>query len=117
MACKYTYKGNEYTRGQILDQIMKGGLSVQIINEQKSRKILSDYFGESYGETQMSVVMGLIDGKALGQHQEDSSILLSSLATESVVHHEAFHRAWQLLSQEERDIAVKEFKKKKDWKD
>lgn len=114
MACKYTYKGNEYTRGQILDQIMKGGLSLQVLNQQKARDEIKRITGMT--DAQIEFVKGLIDGKALGRMLSDGNILLSEMSSESTAYHEAFHRVWQgSLTSEERNTAIREFKTNKNW--
>lgn len=114
MACKYIYKGNEYTRGQILDQIMKGGLSVQVLDQQKARDEIKRITGMT--DSQIEFVKGLIDGKALGRMLSDGNILLSEMSSESTAYHEAFHRVWQgSLTSEERNAAIKEFKTNKNW--
>lgn len=114
MACKYIYKGNEYTRGQILDQIMKGGLSLQVLDQQKARDEIKRITGMT--DAQIEFVKGLIDGKALGRMLSDGRILLSEMASESTAYHEAFHRVWQgSLTSEERNAAIREFKTNKNW--
>jgi len=114
MACKYIYKGNEYTRGQILDQIMKGGLSLQVLDQQKARETIKRITGMT--DAQIEFIKGLIDGKALGRMLSDGRILLSEMASESTAYHEAFHRVWQgSLTSEERNAAIREFKTNKNW--
>jgi len=114
MACKYIYKGNEYTRGQILDQIMKGDISLQVLDQQKARDEIKRITGMT--DAQIEFVKGLIDGKALGRMFSDGNILLSEMASEATAYHEAFHRVWQgSLTSEERNAAIKEFKTNKNW--
>jgi hypothetical protein len=114
MSCLYNYKNKQYTRKELLDLIVTGQVLPGTIDKVAARQEIQRITGMDAEE--ISFVKGLIDNGSIGRLLSDGKILLSDMATESTVYHEAFHRIWQgALSQNERSAAKKEFLSKKNW--
>jgi len=112
MSCTYKLQGKEYTRSEILSEIEKGIISPSYVSEQKARKVLRDLLGMD--NTQIEFINGLIEGKAIGRLLKDGNILLSNLATDSTVYHEAFHRVFRgAISSSDRLSLIKDIKSRK----
>jgi hypothetical protein len=111
MSCTYIYNGREYSRAGVLRALSQGPSAMS----KSAMDFLTTKLGMSPSEVE--VVTGLIDNKALGQFTEDGRILLSSMADDSVAYHEAFHRVFRMyLTPEERQAYYKEFRKKANYK-
>ena len=111
MSCTYIYNGREYSRTGVLRALSQGPSAMS----KSAMDFLTSKLGMSPSE--IEVVTGLIDNKALGQFTEDGRILLSSMADDSVAYHEAFHRVFRMyLTPEERQAYYKEFRKKANYK-
>ena len=115
MSCTYEFQNKVYSRSEILSEIEKGIISPSYISEQKARKIVRDLLGMD--DTQIEFINGLIDEKAIGRLLNDGNILLSNLATESTVYHEAFHRVFRgAISRADRLSLIKDIKSRKNWR-
>jgi len=111
MSCTYIYNGREYSRTGVLRALSQGPSAMS----KSAMDFLTTKLGMSPSEVE--VVTGLIDNKALGQFTEDGRILLSTMADDSVAYHEAFHRVFRMyLTPEERESYYKEFRKKSNYK-
>jgi len=116
MSCRYVYNGNEYSRGEMLKLIKDGKIaSAKVVDQSFAKEELRRITGMT--DSQIGFVKGLIEDRAIGQLNDDGTILLSDMATTSTVYHEAFHRVWQgALTAQEREAAVNELKTNKNWK-
>lgn len=111
MSCTYIYRGKAYSKVGLLKVLSK--TDPVITNEAK--EFLRSKLGML--DSEIEIVQGLIDGKALGRFLEDGKILLSNLADDSVLYHESFHRVFRMmLMPNERTAIHEDFKKRSDWK-
>lgn len=116
MACTYWYNGIEYTKSGIANLIRNGEVSFSNLDEAKAKSYLVNELGMK--EEDIEFTAKLIDNKSLGRFTEDGKIILSSLANDSTVYHEAFHRVFNMyIDESQRKALIDEFKKRKNYKE
>jgi len=111
MSCTYTYNGKQYSKAGVLRAISQDPSTIS--------KAAMNFLTSKLGmlESEVEVVAGLIDNKALGQFTEDGKILLSGFADDSVVYHEAFHRVFRMfMTPQDRAKYYNEFRKRPNYK-
>lgn len=105
MTCQYVFKGESYSRPEIIKKIQDENLHI-IGNKMAAGKWLKEKLGD---DQIVQWVSTLIDGRSFGQFQKDGTILLSELFEKGTEYHEAFHRVWQtFLSPQERKAILAE---------
>lgn len=113
MSCTYTYNGRKYSREGMLRQLAKSPSTV--LNSESAKSYLAEKLGMSGPEVE--IVTGLIENRSLGRFMNDGKILLSSMADDAIVRHEAFHRVWRMyVTKEERKNIILGFRNKADYK-
>ncbi len=113
MACKFTYKGNTYSREEILDKIQNDNIYVEG-NYSEEKQWLEDKLGLTENKD-FELIKGLIESGSFGKFMEDGKILLSENFEQGTAYHEAFHRVYNMyLTKEQRQILIQEFDTRKD---
>jgi hypothetical protein len=112
MSCDYIYRGRKYSKIGLLKVLAQA----QSFVSEDAREFMRSKMGML--DSQIEIVQGLIDGKSLGRFLEDGDLLMSNMADDSVLYHEAFHRVFRMfLTPEEREQIYNDFKQRPDWKD
>lgn len=113
MACEFTYKGDTYSREEIIDKIKDENLYVEG-NYSKEKQWLEDKLGLNE-DKDFELIKGLMESGSFGKFMEDGKILLSENFEQGTSYHEAFHRVFNMyLSDNERSILRAEFNSRKD---
>lgn len=108
--CTFKYKNKEYSRQGLLAKLAAdlSAFSDDSIEFLKTKLGMSD--------SEIMIVSGLIDRGSLGRFKADGRIILSNMATDNVVYHEAFHRVYRAcITPKEREQIQKQFRKRTDW--
>ena len=72
-------------------------------------------FGQKFADSEVDLVVGLIQEEGYGAFTQDGKILLSNLAEAGTEYHEAFHRVWRrFTSPAERSRLIAEFELRAD---
>lgn len=106
MSCTYVFKNKEYTESGIKQLISKGGLKLGDFElaRENLRKILN------MDDSEIELVHGLINNRAVGLFQADGKILLSDSFVQGDEYHEAFHRVFQMmLTEKQQKVLLKEY--------
>jgi len=110
--CTHTYLGQVYSKDRLIRKIAS---ELPVIDQTESIRWLENHFDMSNHE--VTITVGLIDGRSLGRFVDDANTLLSDRAGLNIAKHEGFHRVWRTyLTTDERTSVIKEFKRKtKNW--
>lgn len=108
--CDYLYLGKRYSREGLIRAITINPPGISV----KAKELLRSKLGMQ--DSEIEIVKGLIDAKAIGRFRADASILLSGFAIDQTAYHEAFHRVYRsYLTPDERLTYAEQFKERYKW--
>lgn len=108
MGCLYIHNGNYYTERQLLE---KFNSTSERVNSARDWLLLNT----NMNSEELIIVNGLLNNDSLGRMLNDGKIIISNLAPDSLIYHEAFHRIFNLFATDsDRFKLIDEFKQRKD---
>ena len=108
MSCLYIHNGNYYTERQLLE---KFNSTSERVNSARDWLL----FNTNMNSEELIIVNGLLNNDSLGRMLNDGKIIISNLAPDSLIYHEAFHRIFNLFATDsDRFKLIDEFKQRKD---
>ncbi len=108
MSCLYIHNGIYYTEKQLLEKFNSHSQRTSTAREWLLSKT-------NMNLNELSIVNGLLSNDSLGRMLEDGKIIISNLAPDSVIYHEAFHRIFNFFATDkDRLTLINEFNQRKD---
>jgi hypothetical protein len=108
MGCLYTYNGKNYTEKELLE---KFNSTSERVNSAREWLLINT----NMNSEELTIVNGLLSNNSLGRMLNDGKIIISNLAPDSLIYHEAFHRIFNFFATDfDRFKLIDEFKQRKD---